>query len=187
MKFFKLLLFILFFVPLSARAVGVSVSPSSVDLLSPDFVDQKISIENISSEPIIVYVRADDFSDNINILPNEFELLPEQISLVKISGDFNDFSVGTKKTNISVLSKALDKRSFNAISGIKIPLSIYIDHEYFKWSGQAVFVVVFFGLLIALVFIKLLALIFTRKTKKKRWLSINLLHHHKAKKWYKWW
>ncbi|MFA6466864.1 MAG: hypothetical protein WCV71_03325 [Patescibacteria group bacterium] len=186
MKAFKIFLFILFFLPLPSQAVGISVQPSSIDLLSPDVVEKKLSVKNISKEPIVVHIYVDDFSDNINIEPNEFELLPEQVTSVRISGDFSNFSAGTQKTNISVLSKALDKKSFNAISGIKIPLSIYINKDYFQWSGPAVFVVVFLGGLIIFYLFRVFVRIFSKQKKKGHWFSINLLVHHKKKSWYKW-
>jgi hypothetical protein len=185
--FFKLLLLSLFLLPLSVEAVGVAVSPSSVDLLFPDISEEKISIKNISSEPIVVRVYTDDFADNISIEPNEFELLPDQVSPVKISGDFDNFEAGIQKTDISILSKAKDKKSFNAISGIKIPLSIYISKSYFTWSGPAIFVVVFFGLLLILGLVRIIIIIFTKKPQKKSSALINLLIHHKKKKWYKFW
>jgi len=187
MKFFKLVLFALFFVPLSVKAVGISVTPSTVDLLYPDIVKEKITVKNISTEPIMVYIYADDFLDNINIVPNEFELLPDQLSLVNILGDFNNFETGIQKTNISVLSKAKDKKSFNAISGIKIPVNIYISKSYFIWSGEAVFVVVFLSLLAIFGLIYIFINIFNKKSKKYKKEFINLLIHHQKKKWYKWW
>jgi hypothetical protein len=186
MKYFKIFLFILFFLPLPSQAVGISVQPSSIDLFWPDIVDEKISVKNISKEPIVVHVYVDDFSEAINIEANEFELLPDQVAPVKISGDFSNFSAGTQKTNISVLSKALDKKSFNAISGIKIPLSIYINQTYFEWSGPAVFVAVFLGGLIIFFLFRIFVRIFSRQKKKSHWFSINLLVHHKKKSWYKW-
>ncbi|MFA6307823.1 MAG: hypothetical protein WCS88_00635 [Patescibacteria group bacterium] len=187
MKFFKILLLLLFFVPLPSQAVGISVTPSAIDLLYPDIVEKKITIKNISTEPIIIYVYADDFSSNINIEPAEFELLPDQISRVNIAGDFSDFESGIQKTNISVLSKAKDKKSFNAISGVKIPISVYINKSYFTWSGSAVFVVVFFVLFIIWGLIYLFINIFSKKPKKHSKELINLLIHYKKKRWYKWW
>lgn len=185
MKWYKCLWLLLFF-PWSAQAVGLSVSPSTLDLLSPDISYQEIVVKNISAEPILVKVYADDFQDNISISPQEFELLPEQLSPVKISANFNSFSPGIKKTNISVLSQAKDKRSFNAISGIKIPTNIYINETYFNWSGPAVFVAVFFGLLFIWGLSRLFLIIFAKKPKKRGMFSVDFLFHHK-KKWYKWW
>lgn len=186
MKFFKIFLFILFFLPLPSQAVGISVQPSTVDLLWPDIVEERLNIKNISKEPIVVHIYVDDFLENINIEPNEFELLPDQVTPVKISGDFSNFSAGVQKTNISVLSKALDKKSFNAISGVKIPLSIYVNKNYFQWSGPAVFVLVFLGVLVIFGFFRVLSRIFGKKKKKGQRFFINLLLHHKKKSWYKW-
>lgn len=185
MKVYKLLWLLLFF-PLTVEAVGISVTPSSIELLSPDVASKKISVKNISAEPIIVRIYADDFSDNIRITPAEFDLLPEEVSPVSIDGDFDNLNPGVKKTNISVLSQAKDQRSFNAISGLKIPVSIYITDSYFKWSGPAVFVVVFLGLGIILILAYLLFNIFQFRPKKNKFAGLDFLLHHK-KKWYKWW
>jgi len=115
LKIFSVLLVVLFGLPLTVQAVGLSVSPSSLDIFYPDVLTQKIKIQNISSEPIKIYVRADDFSKEISLEPAEFDLLPQEIALVNISADFNHLSAGVRKTNISVLSQALDKKSFNAV------------------------------------------------------------------------
>lgn len=186
MKFFSTLLSILFLLPLTAQAVGLSVSPAKVDIFYPDVLGQKIKIQNISNEPIKIYVRADDFSKELSLTPAEFDLAPQEIGLVTISGDFEHFSSGVRKTNISVLSQALDKKSFNAISGIKVPVSIYITDSYFKWSGPAVFVLVFLGLGIILILAYLLLNVFRFRPKKNKFAGLNFLLHHK-KKWYKWW
>lgn len=186
MKWYKLFCLLLF-LPFSVQAVGVSVNPSSIHLLSPNISNQEIIVQNISSEPILVKIYADDFKDNIEISHHEFELLPNQVSPVKISADFGSFSPGVKNTNISILSQAKDKRSFNAISGIKIPISIYINKSYFSWSGPAVFVVVFFGLLLIWGLCRLWLVIFGKKSKPFRKLSVDFLFYHRRKRWYKLW
>lgn len=187
MILFRLLFLLFLFVPLTVQAVGISVSPSAIDLFSPNVSAKEIVIKNISAEPIVIYVYPDDFSDNIEISPNELELLPAQVSAVNIRADFRDFDQGVIHTNVSVLSKAKDKKSFNAISGVKIPTSIYINKSNFMWSGPAVFVVVFVGLLTAFGFMRLLGFLFYKKSAKKKWPSADFLKHHKRKKWYKWW
>lgn len=189
MFLFRLLFVLFLFFPLTVQAVGVSVSPSTIDLFSPNFTDKEIIVKNISAEPIVIYVYPDDFSENISVNPNEVELLPAQVSAISIRADFKDFDQGVRHTNISVLSKAKDKKSFNAISGVKIPTSIYINKSNFTWSGPAVFVAVFFGLLIILLLAKIFFKLFTFNTKSqtKKWLSTDFLFHHKKKKWYKWW
>ena len=180
-----LICFIILF-PLSSQAVGISVNPSSLDILYPSIREERIAVKNISSEPIVVYIYPDDFGDNIKLQPNEFNLMPDQLASIKILTNFDNFSEGTQKTNISVLSKALDKKSFNAISGIKIPISIYIAHTYFEWSGPAVFVLVFgVGLTILLLW-QIVVKLFPKKKKIDKKMVINLLLHHKKKKWYQW-
>jgi len=115
---------------------------------------------NISLEPILVTVFPDDLEEFIKISPVEFELMPEEKTPVNILLDFKQSKSGLKKTDISIISRALEKQSFNAASGIKIPLSIYFDNGLFKWSGLLVFVVVFFSILLAFL---LARLIFWRK------------------------
>src|SRR3989339_739351 len=158
LKIWSVLFVVLFGLPLTVQAVGLSVSPSSLD----------------------------DFSKEISLEPAEFNLSPQEIALVNISADFNHLSAGVRKTNISVLSQALDKKSFNAISGIKVPVSIYVTESYFKWSGPAVFVVVFLGLGVIFMLWYLLVYIFRLKPKKNKLAGFNFLLHHKRKKWYKW-
>lgn len=184
MKKFLLFLF-LFIIPASAQAVGVSVSPASLDLFYPSTKNQYINIQNISDEPVVVYIYADDYKNNFFISPQELELFPDEVSRVKINFDFKSNKTGLKSTDISILTKALDKKSFNAFSGLKIPTTVYITKQKFYWTKEAVFIAVFFGLLIIFGLYKLIILLFSKKKKRKKLWSTNLLKYHK--KWYKFW
>lgn len=138
--------------PVSTQAVGVSVSPSSLQITTPSVSDAKLTITNISPEPIRVSIVADDFVGYFKISPSESELIPQESLSVSISGDFSDFDAGVQNTNLSVISQALDKKSFNAASGIKIPVTVNITEKYWQWSKETVFIAVFAGfLLVALV------------------------------------
>lgn len=152
MKFFKILLLFIFLLPLKTGAVGVAVSPSELQIVLPGDNQTTLQITNISDEPVMVFVSPDDFVDNIIINPAEIQLLPEQATQARVIADFANTPAGVKKTNISVVTQAVDKRSFNAASGIKIPLTVNIAHQYWQWSGEAVFVLAFLSLF-ALVFI----------------------------------
>ncbi len=180
---YKLIIFILLLLPFSAKAIGLSISPSSLDLISPDIKEYSLSIKNISKEPIISHIQVDEYSDNIILNNSEIQLLPEQVTQIKIKTDFSNFEEGIKKTNISVISKALDKKSFNAATGIKVPITIYVSKDYWQWSGQAVFVVTFLGLFIfiGIYYLLLYALL---KKRKKKVCSLNFIHLHKKRKWY---
>ena len=134
--------------PLKTWAVGVAVSPSELQIVLPGDNQATLQVTNISDEPVMVFVSPDDFADNVITDPTEIQLLPEQVTQIKIISDFANTPAGVKKTNISVVTQAVDKRSFNAASGIKIPLTINIAKSYWHWSGEAVFVLAFLSLFI---------------------------------------
>jgi hypothetical protein len=164
MKFSKILLLFIFLLPLKVLAVGVAVNPSELQIVLPGDNQTTLQITNISDEPVMVFVSPDDFVDNIIIDPAEIQLLPEQATQIRITTNFANTSAGVKKSNISVITQAVDKRSFNASSGIKIPLTINIAKSYWQWSGEAVFVLVFLSLF-ALFFIIWLIIKFIKKKK----------------------
>ncbi|RJQ35195.1 hypothetical protein C4566_01130 [Candidatus Parcubacteria bacterium] len=177
----SILLFLL--LPFSAKAIGVSVSPAAIDLLYPDDRATELVIKNISLEPIIVYIYPDDHKDKITVNPEELSLLPEEYGQINVAFDFSKEQNGVKNTQLSIVSKAVDKRSFNAASGLKIPLSININKEPWHWSGPAVFTVVFLGLLILVILLESIALFF-KPRKKKPWYEPNfLLKRKKMKFW----
>lgn len=182
-KFFKIIFLFLFLFPLSVRAVGVSINPSELDIVLPATTIQNLNIKNISAEPIVVSVYMDDFIDQISAVPNEFQLLPDEVGQVKIIPNFDKQASGVKKTNISVVAKAIDKRSFNAASGLKIPLTVHIGQQYWHWTAGTVLGVVFIGLLL-LAFIVEIFFFFIRKNKKRKHTFVhNFLHYHKKKWW----
>ncbi len=183
MIMYKLIILIFLLLPFSVKAIGLSISPSSLDIISPDIKEYNLNIKNISKEPIISHIQVDEYSDNIILNNSEIQLLPEQVTQIKIKTDFSNFEEGIKKTNISVISKALDKKRFNAATGIKVPITVYIFKDYWKWSGQAVFVVTFLSLSIFIAIYYLLSYLLSKKKKKKRF-SLNFLHLHKKRKWY---
>lgn len=170
-----LILLTLFFLPLSAQALGVSVSPSKLEIIQRDDNKTSLIITNISSETISVSVFSDDFKDYISISPAQFELLPEEKIKVNVLANFDDKETLIKRTDVSIVSQTLDKKSFNAASGIKIPLSVYIINKQFQWSGALVFLVVFFGVLLLLAFLKLFFWFVRPKKKKKFWPKVNFL------------
>ncbi|MCD4760607.1 hypothetical protein K8R42_01795, partial [bacterium] len=140
---------------------------------------------NISAEPIIVFISPDDFVENIIIQPSEIKLLPDEITQLKIQVYFPEEASGIKNTHISVVSRAIDKKSFNAASGIKIPLTVNITKEYFQWSGPVIFVVVFGGLLLLALLVQSIFELTKHKKKRRRWPDVNFLHHRRKFPWLK--
>lgn len=176
------ILLTLFFLPLSAQALGVSVSPSKLEIIQSENSKTSLIITNISTEPISVSVFSDDFKDYISISPAQFELLPEEKTKVNILTSFDNKEALIKRTDVSIVSFALDKQSFNAASGIKIPLSVYIMNKQFQWSGATVFLRVFFGVLLLLALLKFFFWLIRPKKKKKFWPKVNFLKRHRGLK-----
>lgn len=182
MKYFKYLLLALL-IPNIVLAVGLEVKPSNINILYPDNKEIDLSITNISKEPIFVTAQADHFGDNIEVYPSELQLLPEQVSKLKIVSNFDGHKEGVKNTYISIVSKPLERQSFNAASGIKIPMTINISQSKWRWSGPAVFVISFLFLFLLAVIIQGIVSLFNIRYKKTKF-HINLLKQHK-KPWYK--
>ena len=185
MKFLKIIIFLGLSFPVLTQAVGLSVRPSSLDLVFPNMHSKDLVVTNISSEPITVNIQADDFVSHIIASPNELRLLPDESSRVKITANFDDAKPGVEQTNISIISRAIDPRSFNAASGIKIPLTINIVKKYWQWSGEMIFLAVFFELLVAILSIHLVFLILRPKPKQPIWLPSNFLKLHRRQSWLK--
>lgn len=180
---FKFLLFLLFLFPSSVQAIGVSISPSRLEILSSDIDKSYLVISNVSQEPILVSVFPDDFKQYIDINPNEFKLVPEEKIKVTIAVDFASQNIGVKKTDISVVSRALDRESFNAASGIKIPLAIYSSSGKFQWSGFLVFIAVFFGFLFVFGTARLAFWLLRPRQKKRVWQRVDFLQHYRRFRW----
>jgi hypothetical protein len=178
MKFIFSCLLLLLLFPNISQAVGVAVEPSSLEFIYNANQSETLLISNISQEPIVITVQADDLADNINIQPSEFTLLPDQVSPVDLEFYFTDQQSGIKKTNISIISKALHKKSFNAASGIKIPVTIAIVIDRWQWNAATIFLVVFSTLLL-LGLVAQIIFILWRPRKKHSFLSIDFVWHHK--------
>ncbi len=178
-----LFLLLLLLLPLNAKAVGVAVNPNALDLILPGQETLSLTVKNISLEPVLVYIYADDFKENIKVKTPELKLLPEEIAKVELNSNFSNTKAGILQTNISVVTRAVDKQSFNAASGIKIPLTINIARSYWQWSGAMVFLITFISLLVLFVVYSLTSKLFKPKKKKFR-LLVDLAKHHK-KSWWK--
>lgn len=145
-----------------AYASGLSVTPSKVEhtLSAGEETVITLTIANPTQDVSLVEVYADDFERNISPEVSSFTLEAHEDRLVDVTVLFND--AGTYSTYISVVTKALGDRSFNARSGIKIPVDVtvtegsVVDHNWVLY-GIITFDVVLLGVLIWLIVRKHLA------------------------------
>lgn len=131
---FKILIILLFVFSFlfffdSVLAIGVGAKPSFLDLElkvgQPE--KTKILVYNISQEAGIFQVFPDQLNEWIEIEPNNFRLEAGENKEVKITVLAKED--GRKTTNLSILAKPLNRRSFGALSGIKIPLRLNIEEK----------------------------------------------------------
>ena len=183
MRFYKILFVVIFliFLPQAVGAVGVSVEPAYLEIIYSSGKTTDLTITNVSQEPVIVNVFPDELIDQIQVYPSELNLLPEEVAQIKLSFDFDDREAGIKKASISVVTKALNKRSFNAASGLKIPVTIAIVPNKFQWQANTIFLTVFFSLLLLAILIQLIFILLRPKKKVLSKATDFVLHHRQAR------
>ncbi|RJQ31424.1 hypothetical protein C4572_02470 [Candidatus Parcubacteria bacterium] len=136
-RIFLALLFILL-APVAAGAVGIGVRPSDLNI-NVSLNQQKTAdliVYNLSAEPAVFDVYSDELNSWITIAPNNFRLEAEETKVIKIT--VNGKEAGRTATNISVVAKGLNKRLFNADSGIKVPLKINVTKNVASLSRPVV-------------------------------------------------
>ena len=184
MKLKLFLAFIFLFLPLTSQALGISVQPAELEMIIPEKSSDYLTIKNISLEPITVDIYFDAFSQELKTNLSELELLPEESARVQVSfvGDKN--KSGVQKTNLSLLARNMDQKKFNAASGLKIPLTIYMPGSSFHWTWPTIATLVFFGFLFLLVVARFFYYFFQFKKRKKKnlWQKINFLGKYRQKK-----
>ncbi len=106
------------------QAVGLSVSPKELKFLADvgETVSQKLKVKNPSGEVSIFEVYPDDLGALVKISPASFILESEEEKEVTVQ--VTPKEEGIFKTNISVVASPVASSSFNAGSGVKIPLEI---------------------------------------------------------------
>ena len=120
----------------SVFAIGIGAKPSSLnlDLEINQPKKAKILIYNVSQEAGIFQVYADELSEWIKVEPNNFRLEARETKEVEIAITAKDG--GIKTTNISILATPLNRQSFSALSGIKIPLRLDISEDKLPLSAS---------------------------------------------------
>lgn len=113
----------------SARAVGISVSPKELKISAHanQTVNYKLSVKNPSGEVAVFEVYPDDLGMIIKITPASFILESEQEKEVNVQVAPRE--EGILKTNISVVATSVASSSFNAGSGVKIPVEITVGES----------------------------------------------------------
>ena len=168
-----------------AQAAGISVTPSSlyfeqtVGLKKSAYVE----VKNLSAEPVIFNLYADEFEDQIRLEPGNFRLEPEESRKIKATVALK--KAGIFATNISVIAQDLDRRKFNVSTGVKIPVQIKsLPAPVSKLNQLLVKALLAFSLLLIIT----LTVIVITIHKRKRWYaklagSVNLLVHHRQPWW----
>ena len=160
----KIILIVLFLFPSIVCAAGVEASPSKLDIIASDSSGStELSVRNPSANVQLFEVYADEFTENIKILPTCFILeagASEKISIVYNTKSNTD---AIFKTNISVVAKPMTDSTFQFNSGIKIPITITVGGEslVFPWW--------YYGIVAAVVIVG--ASIFYLRKKKRTIIS----------------
>ena len=183
MRVYKILfgLIFLLFLPQAVGAVGVSVEPAYLEIIYSSDKTTDLTVTNVSQEPVIVSIFPDELIEQIQVYPSELNLLPEEVAQIELSFDFDEKVAGIKKASISVVTKALNKRSFNAASGLKIPVTIAIIPNKFQWQASTIFLAVFFGLLLLAILTQLIFILFRPKKSGLAKAIDFVLYHRQAR------
>lgn len=125
-KIFFTTIFLLL-IPLNASAVGISVTPSSLEVETT--VDQEytavLKVTNGSIDVSLFEAYVDNFDDFISVRPASFilESGEQKTVFIIISAEKEQVS----ETNISIISRPVTDSAFNASGGVKIPITINIS------------------------------------------------------------
>jgi len=119
-----LLLFPFFVLPV--KAVGVGVEPVSLEIKvgATGTPRTTLKITNPSVEPGIFIVSADDLAPWFTFEPKEARLEAGEARVVTVI--VHPRRSGRFATNLSVVGYPLDTRSFNAGSGLKVPVQLVV-------------------------------------------------------------
>jgi len=108
------------------QAAGISVTPDklSIQTYVKGEVVRDLYVKNISSGPVIYNLYAEELADEIAIQPDFIRLEASETQRIKIS--VKPKTMGVYVTNIAVVAQELDRRQFNASTGVKIPLDLRV-------------------------------------------------------------
>ncbi len=166
-------------------AMGLSVDPAR--LVGEIRENKKISfvlmVYNDTEDPGIYDVYADDFPDWFEITPAQFRLYPGDNQKVNI--EVKPEKAGSFVVNISVVGRLLNRKSFNAASGLKIPLTLEVVED--GSAGSFWYYIISATLIIFILLIFLISCrkkrSFWQKTMTRTEDSVDWLLYHNEK-WY---
>ncbi|MBU1036778.1 hypothetical protein KKF32_01925 [Patescibacteria group bacterium] len=186
MKRILLILFVTLGWILTVSAAGIAVTPTKLFFQSEvkSSKTQTLTVKNISPSPLIYNLYSDELTDQIVIQPQSLRLDPTESQRVEIT--IKPRYTGVYITNISILAQNLDKREFNAIAAIKVPLEMRVFPKEGSFLSKMYlwFIISFTALVILLI----IFIIISKRKKRSFWQkvgqAVNLLDHHK-KPWWK--
>jgi len=172
---------------MQVQAVGIGVKPSFLELDISKGADQtaKLTVYNVSSEAAWYRVYADELSDWITIEPANFRLEASETKQINVI--VQAVEEGRQVTNLSVVASPLDKRVFNADSGVKIPLRLNIEsNDRGIFSNFYVFMAIWFVICLVLICLVIFIVLKLRKKtfKEKIVDKVEDVFSHK-KHWWK--
>lgn len=168
-----------FLAAVKVSAAGISVRPTKLFFKAQvnQSASQTLTVKNITTGPLIYRFYSDDLADQIIIKPEFLRLDPAESEQVVITSQLR--YPGIYLTNLSVLAEAMERRDFNTIAGIKVPLEIRAESAASNWFNQ-------YLILLGAIILFLAVVLFLVRLKFRRrrtiWQKINLLSHHQ-----KWW
>lgn len=132
MKNFIVLIIIFILLPVLSQAAGIQVSPSKIDFVLEvnKSAPKELIVVNPTADVQIFEVYPDEFPEIIKANPASFTLEAGGRKTVTVTA----YPTVTKnasqilKTNLSVVGKPLIETRLQANTGVKIPLSIVIEH-----------------------------------------------------------
>ena len=169
----KILILILVFIlfPALSQAAGIQISPSKMDFMveiGGEPVFKELVVVNPTADVQVFEVYPDEFSEIIKANPASFTLEAgaRKIVIVKIDPAKIEGPSKILRTNFSILGKPLIETRLQTNTGVKIPLSVAIEHIIIEnESNKRISPRLFYAILIvvALGFGSITHLIFNKK------------------------
>ncbi len=132
MKNSLILILILILFPVLSQAAGIQVSPSRIDFVleTNKSMSKELIVANPTADVQIFEVYPDEFSEIIKANPASFTLEAGGRKIVTVTAYpvIIENTSQILKTNLSVVGKPLIETRLQANTGVKIPLSIVIEH-----------------------------------------------------------
>ncbi len=165
-------------------AIGVGVSPAVINVSAQKGgkVLTELTITNTAQEPGIYIVSADELTDWIGVQQREIRLEAGEKKRVRVL--VNPKKEGIFTTMLSVVGYPLDKKSFNAGSGLKVPLRVTV-------SGAPLEKLLLLRNILINIFVLIavggLGVLWYMRTQRRKSLMNRLGHvlHARKKRWWK--